>query len=98
MCASALRQIGIRHVYFGCGNDKFGGNGSVFCIHNEYVILMEICHMDLLILFLFSARLETPTSKPYPSQGGFFREEAIILLRKFYVRENDHGKIMKDVL
>lgn len=35
MCASALRQIGIRHVYFGCGNDKFGGNGSVFNIHSE---------------------------------------------------------------
>ncbi|KAI8066267.1 cytidine deaminase-like protein [Gilbertella persicaria] len=35
MCASALRQIGIRHVYFGCGNDKFGGNGSVFHIHTE---------------------------------------------------------------
>ncbi|KAG0169303.1 tRNA(adenine34) deaminase [Apophysomyces sp. BC1021] len=35
MCASALRQIGIRQVYFGCGNDKFGGNGSVFDIHLE---------------------------------------------------------------
>ncbi|KAI7903107.1 cytidine deaminase-like protein [Cokeromyces recurvatus] len=35
MCASALRQIGIRHVYFGCGNEKFGGNGSVFNIHSE---------------------------------------------------------------
>ncbi|KAI8636573.1 cytidine deaminase-like protein [Parasitella parasitica] len=35
MCASALRQIGIRHVYFGCGNDKFGGNGSVFNINSE---------------------------------------------------------------
>ncbi|KAJ8658218.1 hypothetical protein O0I10_005900 [Lichtheimia ornata] len=76
MCASALRQIGIRHVYYGCGNDKFGGNGSVFCIHND-------------------PRLETPTSKPYPSEGGFFREEAIILLRKFYVRENDHAPIPK---
>ncbi|KAI8989959.1 cytidine deaminase-like protein [Pilobolus umbonatus] len=35
MCASALRQIGIRHVYYGCGNDKFGGNGSVFRVNTE---------------------------------------------------------------
>ncbi|KAI9282674.1 cytidine deaminase-like protein [Sporodiniella umbellata] len=35
MCASALRQVGVRQVYFGCGNDKFGGNGSVFSIHSE---------------------------------------------------------------
>ena len=33
MCASALRQIGIRKVYFGCSNDKFGGCGGVLNIH-----------------------------------------------------------------
>jgi tRNA-specific adenosine deaminase 2 len=26
---------------------------------------------------------------PYPVYGGIFREEAIILLRKFYVQENE---------
>ncbi|KAI7864230.1 cytidine deaminase-like protein [Spinellus fusiger] len=71
MCASALRQVGIRHVYFGCGNDKFGGNGSVFDIHSD-------------------PRLETPTSKHYTTQGDKHSEEAILLLRKFYVRENNH--------
>ncbi|KAG2219306.1 hypothetical protein INT45_003128 [Circinella minor] len=76
MCASALRQIGIRQVYFGCGNDKFGGNGSVFDIHSD-------------------PRLETPKSKSYPAQGGYFRNEAILLLRKFYVRENDHAPAPK---
>ena len=29
--------------------------------------------------------------KPYPVYGGIFREEAIMLLRKFYVQENDKG-------
>jgi tRNA(Arg) A34 adenosine deaminase TadA len=29
--------LGIRKVYFGCGNDKFGGNGSVFDVNQEYV-------------------------------------------------------------
>ncbi|CAO3632613.1 unnamed protein product [Mucor fragilis] len=72
MCASALRQIGIRHVYFGCGNDKFGGNGSVFNINTE---------------------LDTSQSKGYPSEGGYFHEEAILMLRKFYIRENKHAPV-----
>lgn len=29
MCASALRQAGIGRVVYGCGNDRFGGCGSV---------------------------------------------------------------------
>ncbi|CRK22983.1 hypothetical protein BN1723_018033, partial [Verticillium longisporum] len=33
MCAGLLRQLGIRKVYFGAVNDKFGGAGGVFSIH-----------------------------------------------------------------
>ena len=39
-----------------------------------------------------SPRLETDHSKGYESKGGYFYEEAIMLLRKFYVRENQNGK------
>ncbi|CAO3695763.1 unnamed protein product [Rhizopus stolonifer] len=74
MCASALRQIGICHVYFGCGNGKFGGNGSVFNIHSD-------------------SRLDTQDSKGYESKGGYFYEEAIMMLRKFYVRENKNAPV-----
>jgi len=35
MCASALRQYGIKAVYYGCANDKFGGTGGVMNIHSE---------------------------------------------------------------
>lgn len=35
MCASALRQYGIRSVYYGCTNDRFGGTGGVLSIHAE---------------------------------------------------------------
>lgn len=35
MCASFLRQLGISEVYFGCGNDRFGGNGTVLSIHKD---------------------------------------------------------------
>ncbi|CAK7235175.1 tRNA(adenine34) deaminase [Sporothrix curviconia] len=33
MCASMLRQYGIKKVYFGAANDKFGGTGGVLRIH-----------------------------------------------------------------
>ncbi|CAG9328916.1 TAD2 [Blepharisma stoltei] len=33
MCASALEIIGIKKVYFGCYNERFGGNGSILSVH-----------------------------------------------------------------
>lgn len=68
MCASALRQFGIRSVYFGCLNDRFGGTGGVMTVH-----------------------MDEGVDPPYPVYGGLFREEAIMLLRRFYVQENDKG-------
>nr|POE89792.1 trna-specific adenosine deaminase subunit tad2 [Quercus suber] len=68
MCASALRQYGIRAVYFGCLNDRFGGCGGVMSVNSD------------------------PGVEPgYPVYGGIYRTEAIMLLRKFYVQENNKG-------
>ena len=69
MCASALRQYGIRAVYFGCLNDRFGGCGGVMQIHSDQGV-----------------------DPPYRVYGGLFREEAIMLLRRFYVQENEKGE------
>ncbi|KAF3310673.1 tRNA(adenine34) deaminase [Orbilia oligospora] len=66
MCASALRQLGIRAVYFGCSNDRFGGCGGVLHVN-----------------------LDAGIDRCYPAIGGIFREEAIMLLRRFYLQEND---------
>lgn len=68
MCASALRQYGIRTVYYGCGNDRFGGNGSVLSIHSD-----------------------SSLDPGYPSYGGVYRKEAIMLLRRFYIQENENA-------
>ncbi|KAJ9651715.1 tRNA(adenine34) deaminase [Neophaeococcomyces mojaviensis] len=68
MCASALRQYGIRRVYYGCGNERFGGNGSVLSIHSDESL-----------------------DPPYPSFGGLYRKEAIMLLRRFYIQENGNA-------
>ena len=46
MCASMLRQYGIRAVYFGCWNERFGGTGGVLNIHSEYVILVLYRHIN----------------------------------------------------
>ena len=35
MCACAVRQLGVKHVVFGCRNDKFGGCGSVLSVHDD---------------------------------------------------------------
>ena len=66
MCASMLRQFGIRAVFFGCHNERFGGTGGVLTIHSDRSV-----------------------DPPYPVYGGIFREEAIMLLRRFYVQENE---------
>ncbi|KAB2625845.1 tRNA-specific adenosine deaminase 2 [Pyrus ussuriensis x Pyrus communis] len=34
MCAVALSFIGIKEVFYGCANDKFGGCGSVLSLHS----------------------------------------------------------------
>jgi len=33
MCAHALSLVRIKKVYFGCENDKFGGNGSILSLN-----------------------------------------------------------------
>lgn len=72
MCASALRQYGIRTVYFGCLNDRFGGCGGVMRVHEDKGV-----------------------DPGYPVYGGLFREEAILLLRRFYVQENEKGELLR---
>ena len=39
MCASAMRQVGIEKVVYGCANDRFGGCGGVQSIHSEYIVV-----------------------------------------------------------
>lgn len=36
MCGSVLRQMGIKRVFFGAGNDRFGGNGSILSVNKAH--------------------------------------------------------------
>ncbi|KAJ2833704.1 tRNA(adenine34) deaminase [Coemansia furcata] len=67
MCASALRQIGIGLVVYGCHNDRFGGCGSVLGVNSD----------------------EGLDGTEYECVTGVYRDEAILMLRKFYVKENE---------
>lgn len=75
MCASALRQLGIKKVVFGCANERFGGNGTVLEINKDSCTLPP-------------NGLPTTT---YESIPFVLRREAIMLLRYFYVRENERA-------
>ncbi|KAF8883416.1 cytidine deaminase-like protein [Infundibulicybe gibba] len=70
MCASALRQMGIKNVFYGCGNDRFGGCGSVLGVNKTLV---------------------HPKHPSYHAIGGYRRDEAIMILRRFYITENTNA-------
>ncbi|KAJ7087295.1 cytidine deaminase-like protein [Mycena belliarum] len=74
MCASALRQMGIKEVFYGCTNDRFGGCGGVISVNSS---------------------IEHPSHPPYNAAGGYLREEAILILRRFYVTENSNAPAPK---
>ena len=37
--------------------------------------------------------LSPGVDKPYQAIGGIYRDEAIMLLRRFYIQENEKGKV-----
>ncbi|ESZ95169.1 hypothetical protein SBOR_4469 [Sclerotinia borealis F-4128] len=92
MCASLLQQFGIRKVWYGAVNDKFGGNGGVLNIHRGNGIFdsndaAEDGEEDNK---KEKGDEEWPEKQEgdYEVSGGWLREEAIVILRRFYVQEN----------
>lgn len=145
MCASMLRQFGIKKVYFGAVNDKFGGTGGVFCIHMNsdpvhaatapatpihrpianQMPRPPLAHKSAStapsVSSIGSQEGSAPvgevkqvngftfTEPPVPvsntskghggnvevgfeAEGGWRRDEAVNLLRQFYVQENGRGR------
>ena len=115
MCASLLRQLGIKKVYFGAVNDKFGGTGGVFSIHaNSYPIRPDgqtaAAHPTPRPSQLPDGSGTLGVSFPpgggdggnieagYEIEGGWGRDEAVALLRRFYVQENGRGMSLATAL
>ncbi|XP_020685603.1 tRNA-specific adenosine deaminase TAD2-like isoform X2 [Dendrobium catenatum] len=76
MCAAALSIIGIREVYYGCANDKFGGCGSILPLH-------EGASLE------FSS--SSSKARAFKCTGGILSAEAVALLRSFYEQGNPNG-------
>ncbi|KAL2135033.1 hypothetical protein VTI74DRAFT_10070 [Chaetomium olivicolor] len=153
MCASLLRQFGIKKVYFGAVNDKFGGTGGVFRIHKnsphsmasappspapqngkglarpvlerrpasaadmtEEKNPMDEAQSDRIVAANPIDSIAPATSydsvapvtpidtsslpgdggnieRGYEAEGGWGRDEAVTLLRQFYVQENNRAPV-----
>ncbi|XP_028070305.1 tRNA-specific adenosine deaminase TAD2 [Camellia sinensis] len=77
MCAAALSILGIKEVYYGCANDKFGGCGSILSLHlssSEPLISGGV-----------------PRQKGFKCTGGIMASEAVSLLRSFYEQGNPNA-------
>ncbi|KAH6887896.1 hypothetical protein B0T10DRAFT_406286 [Thelonectria olida] len=110
MCASLLRQLGIKKVYFGAVNDKFGGTGGVFSIHANSIPVSPdgqtaSAHPTPPPTQLPDGSGTLGVSFPpgggdggniesgYEIEGGWGRDDAVALLRRFYVQENGRAPV-----
>ncbi|KAE8454547.1 hypothetical protein EG329_000170 [Mollisiaceae sp. DMI_Dod_QoI] len=103
MCASLLRQFGIKRVFFGASNEKFGGTGGVLNIqrgNGRWDSFSEERALD----GWTREEIEEGDDEgegcgdeegweegDYEVSGGWLREEAIVMLRRFYVQENERA-------
>ncbi|XP_031271247.1 tRNA-specific adenosine deaminase TAD2 isoform X2 [Pistacia vera] len=78
MCASALSILGIKEVYYGCANEKFGGCGSILSLHLS-------CSQP-------NISGEVPRRKGFKCTGGIMASEAVSLFRNFYEQGNPNGR------
>nr|CCC92169.1 putative deaminase [Trypanosoma congolense IL3000] len=74
MCAAMLLYNQVKKVYFGCGNPRFGGNGTVLRVHMP-------CKAG-------ENNGVSDSIAGYESCGGYRAEEAVALLQRFYSHEN----------
>ncbi|OAA74901.1 Cytidine deaminase-like protein [Akanthomyces lecanii RCEF 1005] len=111
MCASLLRQLKIKKVYFGAVNDKFGGTGGVFSLHANSLPVREDGQTAAAHPIAKPIQLPDGTggslgcSHPpgggdggnvelgYEIEGGWGRDDAVALLRRFYVQENGRAPV-----
>ncbi|CAN0913668.1 tRNA-specific adenosine deaminase TAD2 [Linum grandiflorum] len=75
MCAAALSILGIKEVYYGCANDKFGGCGSILSLHSTNP----------------QPQSSGVVVQGFKCSGGIMAAEAVSLLRNFYEQGNPNA-------
>mmetsp|Transcript_4876 Transcript_4876/g.10086 ORF Transcript_4876/g.10086 Transcript_4876/m.10086 type:complete len:170 (-) Transcript_4876:538-1047(-) len=63
MCAAAIQEVGVSKVTFGCGNDKFGGCGSVLSVDPTIECHTGIMADEAVALLQKFYQRENPQSK-----------------------------------
>ncbi|KAG0588691.1 hypothetical protein KC19_2G262100 [Ceratodon purpureus] len=81
MCASALSLLGFREVYYGCGNDRFGGCWSVLDIHTDGCAPCGLSHDQ-------SEVHEVQKTRGFECVRGLMADEAVALFQGFYENGN----------
>eukprot|EP00898_Chlorokybus_atmophyticus_P007802 jgi/Chlat1/8022/Chrsp7S07761 len=82
MCAASLSILGVKRVYYGCGNDRFGGCGSILSLHEDGCGSCGSSSEDS------SSAVKAAS---YVCVSGVFAKEAIALLQDFYIRGNPNA-------
>ncbi|KAM6568404.1 hypothetical protein CsatB_016389 [Cannabis sativa] len=82
MCASALSILGIKEVFYGCANEKFGGCGSVLSLHSSN----PEPHISG-----GGGGGGVMQGKGFKCNGGIRASEAISLFRNFYEQGNPNA-------
>lgn len=80
MCAAALSLLGVEKVVYGCGNERFGGNGSILKIHQTGC---GSCTGDA----------GGQCGGIYRTSGGLFVEQAVNFLKEFYAVGNPNAPL-----
>src|SRR4051794_29941072 len=83
-CTSAGR------VVYGCGNERFGGNGSVLTLHST-----PSADGSAAAAASPSSAQPALLGAPYPSTGGVLAAAAVDVLKRFYARGNQSVPIEK---
>ena len=84
MCASALHQLGVKGIFYGCSNPRFGGCGTVLDVFGlKDTEATENCKSKA-----------AQGKSPFVSSG-HREEEAVALLKQFYKGENPNAPVEK---
>lgn len=86
MCAAALSLLRFGRVVYGCANDRFGGCGSVLDVHQQGVVPCGESSASA-----GESGVTAQTACPVPCEGGLYADEAVALLKSFYLRGNPNG-------
>lgn len=85
MCSAALRYVSIHKVVYGCGNERFGGCGSILTVHkDEYTKNIDPVDQGMI------------PGVPFQCISGIHADISIKLLKDFYQGENPNAPNPKD--